>query len=44
MALLLVGTIAGSLLSARLSSRSLTVSVALVLIGTGVWYGFTMRA
>lgn len=40
MAVLLVGTVAGSLLSARLSSRALTVSVALILIATGIAYAF----
>jgi uncharacterized membrane protein YfcA len=44
MAVLLTGTVIGAKLSMRLSSRALTVSVALVLIATGVWYGFTIRA
>ncbi|MGQ0654084.1 MAG: sulfite exporter TauE/SafE family protein [Betaproteobacteria bacterium] len=42
MAVLLIGTFAGALLSTRLSSRTLTVCVAWVLIATGVWYGFTI--
>ena len=44
MAVLLAGTVIGALLSARLSSRTLTVTVALVLIATGVWYAFTIAA
>jgi uncharacterized membrane protein YfcA len=43
-AVLLLGTVVGALLSTRVSGRTLTVCVALVLIATGVWYGFTMRA
>lgn len=36
---LLCGTLAGTWLSGRLSRRAVTVSVAVVLIATGIWYG-----
>lgn len=38
-ALLIAGTFAGAWLSRRLSSRGVTVAVALMLIGVGLWYG-----
>lgn len=39
-ALLFVGTWAGARLSARLSGRALTVTVAWTLVGVGLWFGY----
>jgi uncharacterized membrane protein YfcA len=39
-ALLVIGTLAGTWLSGRLSGRQLTLSVAVALIGVGVWYAY----
>lgn len=37
--LVLAGTLAGSALSRRLSTRGVTVAVGITLIGVGLWYG-----
>jgi uncharacterized membrane protein YfcA len=39
-ALLVIGTLAGTWLSSRLSGRQLTVSVAVALLGVGAWYAY----
>jgi uncharacterized membrane protein YfcA len=39
-----VGTYAGARLSARLSTRGITVAVALTLIAVGAWYGYATLA
>lgn len=43
-ALLVIGTLAGTWLSGRLSGRQLTLSVAVALIGVGAWYAYTTLA
>ncbi len=42
--LLVTGTLGRMWLFGRLSGRHLTVSVALALIGVGVWYGYLTLA
>lgn len=42
--LLIAGTFTGAWLSGRLSRRTLTVAVALSLIGVGLWYGYATLA
>ena len=39
--LVLAGTLAGSALSRRLSTRGVTVAVGITLMGVGLWYGVT---
>lgn len=43
-ALLVIGTLAGTWLSGRLSGRQLTLSVAVALIGVGAWYAHATLA